>query len=148
MADLYASAWAKIAADIAAEKRPAPKPQDTQANVVDTLKSELIKARLALAGITAEESTITAAAKRLTVSETGALIDPHSVGSGPNFTATLDDVIKDLGETASPNHGQGKTNEPNPFAKATWNLTAQMQLWRTDEAKAAHYEYLAAIGKN
>lgn len=146
MADPYGNAWAKIAAEIAAEKRPAPKPE-TQNNVVDTLKAELVRARMALAGISAEEAQITAAAKRLTVTETGALIDPHAVGSGPNHTATLDDLVRDLGETAKPTAGQGKTTDTaNPFVKGpNFSLTAQMVMLKNDPARAEHFQYLASI---
>lgn len=74
---------------------------------------------------------------------------------GPDEGATysLDRLVADVagsgakaGETSSP--GKESADEPNPFVPGPhFNLTAQMVLWRTDETKAAHLEYLAGMGR-
>jgi len=109
------------------------------AALVEALKTRLVAAELAQLGIT-DRAQVVAVAARIRVEDTGALVGLDAngnpgVGAGPGFTLSVADVARDLGAKA-PADAPANPAGPNPFARNSYNVTAQMLLWR-DQPEAA-----------
>lgn len=139
--------WAdKVAAEIAAERRPAETAPDTE-----TMRMAAIRREAARRGA-ADDTVFTILRSLITVNADGDLVEQ---GTGKPLDAFMDDLEKTnpayfgkAADRSNPGKDSPQNDVKNPFVKGPfYSVTQQMLLMKSDPEKAEFFQYQASIGR-